>query len=78
MSANDSAFPVIPEHREDGVLIRYGEPGVTKREYFAAMAMQGMLSNSIPGSHHHTPRLVKESVATADALLVELEKPVQS
>jgi len=42
--------------------------GLTKREYFAAMAMQGLLSNG-------TRALVAgESVAMADALLEELNK----
>jgi len=42
--------------------------GLTKREYFAVMAMQGLLSNG-------TRALVaSESVSMADALLKELNK----
>lgn len=70
-------FAAFPIQSSDAPGSLYAEQGITKREYFAAKAMQGMLSNSIPGSHHHTPRLVKESVAIADALLAELAK-VQS
>lgn len=59
--------------------------GLTKREYFAAMAMQGLLANSdiktlfaltqfaseIDYSDKH---LTKQAVASADALIAELEK----
>lgn len=37
--ANEPAFPVIT----DG----HGDPGLTKREYFAAMAMQGLISSDL-------------------------------
>lgn len=74
MSANDSAFPTPPEFRSDGELIAYSSPGLTKREYFAAMAMQGLCANSIPGGHHHPEARAKEAVQNADALLAELEK----
>lgn len=44
--------------------------GLTKREYFAAMAMQGLLVNStVP-----TILVAEHSVTQADALLKELEK----
>jgi hypothetical protein len=53
----------------------YTEPGLTKRELLAAMAMQAVISNE------HTFRLCKNnadialaSVKAADALLVELAK----
>lgn len=46
-------------------------PGLTKREYFAAMAMQGLLSNSGTYSERSTPEL---SVHYADALIAELNK----
>jgi len=46
--------------------------GDGQRELFAAMAMQGMCANSIPGSHHHPTNTAREAVAKADALLAEL------
>ncbi len=52
------------------------EPGITKRQLFAAMAMQGLLAGD-------TDRVVtadgiaKEAVEQADALLAELAKPVE-
>ena len=46
--------------------------GLTKREHFAAMAMQGFLSD---GVYNDDPAfLAKEAVSHADALLEELEK----
>ncbi len=48
--------------------------GLTKREMFAAMAMQGLCANSIPGSHHHADERAREAVLNADALLKELAK----
>lgn len=47
--------------------------GLTKREYFAAMAMQGILSN--PESPCLTPaRIAKAAVRVADKLLSQLKK----
>jgi hypothetical protein len=49
------------------------DPGLTKRELFAAMAMQGLVANperiNDPG-----PVLVNVAIAYADALIKELEK----
>jgi len=45
---------------------------MTKREQFAAMAMQGMLSNS--GRDGSGNQLTESAVLFADALIVELEK----
>ena len=46
--------------------------GLTKREYFAAMAMQGLCANSIAGSHNKPSNLAIDAVVYADALLKEL------
>lgn len=85
---SDSAFPVPgmkAEYHDGSTLIYEPEPGLAKRELFAAMAMQGMLAND-----KHLTRTTKvaerlgldadESIATqareiADALLAELAKP---
>lgn len=48
-------------------------PELTKRELFAAMAMQGSLGG-VPGGHLVPPNLAKHSVEYADALLAELAK----
>ena len=45
--------------------------GLTKREYFAAMAMQGMVSNDFRGT---TSQFAKIAIELADELLKQLEK----
>lgn len=50
------------------------EGGLTIRQHFAAMAMQGLCANSIPGQHHSFERLSFEAVQMADALIKELNK----
>jgi hypothetical protein len=48
----------------------YTSEGLTKREYFAAMAMQGLLA--LGGVVYQSP--VKSAVEYADALIEELNK----
>lgn len=48
-------------------------PGLTKREYFAAMAMQGMLANSAEGNTEWDYNTIaKHSCIAADALVEQL------
>lgn len=77
--SNKSDFPAFPTQSNGGDI--YG--GVTVREHFAAMAMQGLCSNMdrvvATAEHDGRPEDVDEylavlSVAFADALLRELEK----
>lgn len=73
---NDAAF--------SGASDGYGNPtvgyGLTKREYFAAVAMQGLLANSYndgfnkPLSHASNEEIAVMSVGQADALIKELSK----
>lgn len=64
---NANAFP---QAKED--LNVDSEYGLTKREYFAAMAMQGLLAN---GNYITSYKLLgEESVMFADALIAELNK----
>lgn len=63
--ADEPAFPTIASRDED---LFFSLPGLTKREYFAGLAMQGILSGNpsntwsgMAGKH-------------AGALLAELEK----
>ena len=53
------------------------QSGMTLRDYFAAKAMQGHLSNPTVTEHPAYDRegLVRESYAIADAMLKEKEKP---
>ncbi len=50
------------------------EIGLTKRELFAAMAMQGILAN--PEYNSGDGSIAIDAAANADALLAELDKPV--
>tara|TARA_R110000822_G_scaffold177937_1_gene317925 strand:- start:1092 stop:1316 length:225 start_codon:yes stop_codon:yes gene_type:complete len=49
--------------------------GLTKREYFAAVAMQGIMSSNECGIAHIPSTAAEWAVSIADALLAELEKP---
>jgi hypothetical protein len=65
-----SAFPWVSNggvHEHQVV-----EGGLTKREYFAAMLMQGITSNATTRSNPQD--IAQASVAAADALLAELAK----
>lgn len=66
-------------HKEgDDKSYRTPMPGLTKREYFAAKALQGLMVQSIPGSHNSNQKnwndeRAKFAVDMADALLDALE-----
>lgn len=49
--------------------------GLTKREYFASIAMQGCLSNMDQAPVTDFAGAARYCVTMADALLAELEKP---
>lgn len=51
--------------------------GLTIRQHFAAMAMQGLCANSSPGPQYMPANLAMEAVQIADALIAELNKPQQ-
>ena len=51
----------------------YISTGLTKREYFAAKAMQGIIANK-DGLDIKIERIVESAVDTADALIEELNK----
>lgn len=79
--ANKSAFPIIrPDNLVGSVM---DSSGLTKRELFAAMAMQGLLANTniIAKDPHNgaicnyaSSALGEFAVERADALLTELAK----
>ena len=63
-SANDSSFPVIAENYIiDG--------GLTKREYFAAMAMQGFITKY---GVDFQEEQIKQAIFVADIFIEELNK----
>ena len=53
--------------------IACSEGGLTKREYFAVMAMQGLLSVN-PAEYKYDTSLLKNAVTCADYLIKELNK----
>ena len=75
----NSDMPAMPQTNPetypiglDGLNLRYSE-GLTKHEYFAAMAMQGCLAADV--DNNFTPEdIVLQSIQCADALLAALEK----
>lgn len=86
MNANEPAFPrhygtMTDCEKKAANRENLWTPGLTKREYFAAMAMQGLLSNPITKElvedcfGLEVPRRVAElALHAADALLAELER----
>ena len=50
----------------------YGTYGLTKREYFAAKAMQGFISTYRGGTITDSAVIARRAVAIADALISEL------
>lgn len=72
-NANEPAFPISAENSPN----REAYWGLDKREYFAAMAMQGLWANSQTFGPllQQNPRAVAQwAVESADALLAELAK----
>lgn len=68
---DEPAFPSNLEWTFDGKKIIIKNGGLSKREYFAALAMQGLLSNSRLTKYQHFP---EDAVKCADALIEALQK----
>lgn len=51
--------------------------GLTKREYFAGLAMQGIVASTTNEDAASEEKVAKWAVQHADALLAELEKEAQ-
>ena len=62
------------EYSTDSQVISYYPNGLTKREYFAAMAMQGFASNHDAVYLKAYDMLIEKSIKMADELLKQLEK----
>jgi hypothetical protein len=78
-NANDPAYPIPDVDFE----WKYPDSsnGLSKREYFAAVAMQAFINSdygenyaSVFGCKSFTEVFVKKAIETADALIVELNK----
>lgn len=74
ITGNEPAMPVTATeqtfHNQDPLP---GQPGLTIRQHFAAMAMQGMIGFWQDG-YDHSLRVAEMSVRQADALIAELNK----
>jgi hypothetical protein len=57
---------------KSGGVMSFSTTGLTKREYFAAMAMQGMLANT--NINGNLSDFANEAVRHADALIEALNK----
>lgn len=66
--SNDMAFPVLDRSQTPNGTEQLG---LTKREYFAAIAMQGWIACGVCSSDEEC---ATNAVAAADALLKELSK----
>lgn len=83
MTIKNGDLPAMPIYLTDAIMsaaengahdVVERVSGLKKREIFAAIAMQGLLS-SLTNDDDLTPaQLAKASVMNADALLAELEK----
>lgn len=68
--ANEPAFPSVTWDGREFLPGHFS--GLTKREYFAVLAMQGLLAD--PANDGSPESLALYAVKYADALLAELEK----
>lgn len=74
--SNPTENGLIYDH--SGSCINKENVGLTKREHFAAIAMQGLLSNNSVYQGYSTPQQQAElSLAHADALIEALNKDEQ-
>lgn len=69
---NDFRIATEKDIREGQFLKSFG--GITKREYFAGLAMQSMCGFDLGQDNVVAKEYAKRSVVMADALLAELEK----
>lgn len=73
-NGNEAAFPRSEMSvLNEGFIRHNGRPGLTKREYFAGLAMQGYCAAGEGTWATHESRLAELSVKCADALIKELD-----
>lgn len=64
---SDAAFPIVLDERGIEVVVK----GLTKREWFAGMALQGFLASDL-STKDYTNKVISWSVVLADALIEKL------
>lgn len=77
MTIKNGDLPANPVCYDARMMAAYtkGEAiGLTKREYFAALAMQGILSNGVDFTLHDDKDVAAAAALHADLLLTELER----
>jgi hypothetical protein len=62
------AFPISDQRAPDGTGIMQGSPGMSLRDWFAGMALQGLIAN--PVLYSNIDR-VERAYSFADAMLAE-------
>lgn len=77
----NSEMPIYPPSvtcNKNGIYSSYdtngGSIGLTKREYYAGLALQGLLSNYAKVERRNYEEAVQHAIAYADELLRQLEK----
>lgn len=74
-NANELIHPILTQKYEDGSCENKG--GLTKREYFAGLAMQGLLANPNFNGGEALNNVIEKcqsAIAHADELLKQLEE----
>lgn len=75
MTRKNGDLPAMPiEFNGFGLYAPEAHAGLSKREYFAALAMQGILSNGVDFTLHDDKDVAAAAVLHADLLLTELER----
>lgn len=85
IKADQPIFPsevssyIIRKNEKKQLCFSGRHPGMTLREHYAGLALQGMLHNFNPGSlrpdERTPPWFAKSAVALADALIAQLSAP---
>lgn len=82
ITGNEPAFPSDHEWSEGGkdllgapVIVHRKSFGLSKREYYAGLAIQGLLSNTDTLSDTQIVFFAEKAVKAADALMAELNQP---
>lgn len=72
ITGNETIMGIQPSFDSNGDSRGNSTPGLTIRQHFAAMAMQGIVSNQGMIDTDNWKWLAESSVAAADALIAEL------
>jgi hypothetical protein len=72
----EPAFPCPVSTRDDGVILQHPEPGMSLRDYFAAKAMAGAITDPklrMGNTDNWMPTMAMYSYKIADAMLAARE-----